>query len=125
MRRWPRWPSTWWLLDLEGVFLTPVLLLQINTTKAQSAVGFAIKSSASSLICRAFDGVWPGWVSRTWAGALLKLLMQVIDASLAAGPRRYGVIIGYFKSAGAEWKGNEPSCSVGDIVPISALPGVS
>lgn len=55
----------------------------------------------------------------------LELLMQAINASLAAGPQRYDVIIGYFKSAGAEQKEDEPNFSIDDIVPTSALPGVS
>lgn len=69
------------------------------------ALGFGMKSSASSFfICRAFDGVFPGWASGTGAGALFLelLMMQAINANLAAGPRRYDVIIGYSKSAAAE-----------------------
>ena len=119
---------------LGGIFLTPGPYCLHSPAPADKCyksseelrVDFAMKSSASSFICRAFDGVWPGWVLRTPAGAVfLELLVQAINTSLAAEPRRCDVIIGYFKSAGAEWRGNEPNCRADDIAPTSALPGVS
>lgn len=56
--------------------------------------------------------------------ARLEPLMQAINASLTAGSHKYDVINGYFESAGAERKINEPHCNVDYIVPTSALPGV-
>lgn len=79
------WPSTCWLLDSEGIFPTPGPYCLHNPAPADkhykssesSTAYFALNLSASSFICRAFDGVWPGWASRTQMGAfLLELLLK-------------------------------------------------